>query len=686
MDSGIDYILNPTGNGQGKVASSLKFNIATLSLLEEINGIANTQGGFARGIADDTSIISSHQATIDAWDHVALQADSIHITTNTSKSKILLGRQKTKDISLQIIREWNDRGFDNANIIPHPENSQAYYDNDFDTVNELFVSYGLEQTGVPIGSDQYIQSWLTVKIEQLQHMAVSIKLLGHNQLIFCITTFAFSKKLTFLIRNIEPRFITGEILAHFNDIIKDLLCFSASVSVTELPDISFDIARLSINAGGAGLGFLEDTYRQAFVASTITCLPTMIQANPSIKDILDYELSLQSSINNEDLTFTLQDDSNIPSIMKSLFDTVKELQLEGVTYRDKPISLQLLVDLSTTEHKGLQRALCASTKAKRIKDIRQFLSDTDPESLSCHISSATPESGACFRVIPNKKEFKMANKPFAKTLQRLLLIPSPDYKRNTPLICICGQHIDIYGRHLATCSRLAKNGRTRTHDALKLEWYHLLNSANLTVRMEQMPFRAHLNANGQRNFNQLRLDLIFFTNLIGDGDYASHLLDVTVVSPWVHSASHLTPTAANIPLRAANIAAKGKHHKYDDQVKLHNDSSPDCMLTFRPLAIESAGAMSTEMKNLFNIIIKNILCPPESGKKAGLTYAYWSRRMSICLQNNLSLQYVSALDTLRHHYMTSNSSPSDIIPSVNDISSFLLDAYQHDRHYSSPPS
>ena len=66
------------------------------------------------------------------------------------------------------MQDYVDLGFHRENIIIHPNNSEAFLADDLDSLPKLFEAYGLEITGAPIGSPQFVINWLLHQISELQ--------------------------------------------------------------------------------------------------------------------------------------------------------------------------------------------------------------------------------------------------------------------------------------------------------------------------------------------------------------------------------------------------------------------------------------------------------------------------------------------------------------------------------------
>jgi hypothetical protein len=496
----------------------------------------------------------------------------------------------------------------------------------------MFKNYGLEITGAPIGSDEFVINWMEHKIYELKKQSEKLQLIKDSQTIFCILKNSFIHKLSFLLRTNEPRLIKSHVVEQFDDILKSLFSFTTEYDPQDITPLSWNIARLKGADGGAGIGFLVDTIDAAYVASMTSSLYSMQSALSNSKTIIDNEINKESILT--------QLDYEIPSALQSYFDSISYLSNMEVSLtqvNDNPIiSLQTLRSLNKSSHKGLQRILAAKLKSLRREQVLQYLTDFDTAWLASFISNSSYESYAWCEAKPVCTSHKMIGEYFSQSMRRRCLMHEHNIPTNS--ICKCKRTIDPLGFHLQTCSQASAKERVNTHDAITYTWGRLCRAGDYPTTIENRCFR-HLLSNGTINEDNKRMDIVTKANFdTKDNSFSSSLLDISIANAVTRG---LTSANASRHGRVADLAAHAKHEHYDDAVADYNNSHPSEKFKFYPIILEVQGSMCDEAKRILRHIT-NKIASKSSTKNAPMIHTFWLRTVSVTLQTNVARQIIEA--------------------------------------------
>lgn len=615
--NGVDHFDNQKGCQQGKTLSSATFALGHSPYLLELKEVIQDRGAVL-AIIDDTLLAVQNGAIEEVLQKEEEIREKYGIVPNRSKSKILCNPNMEENLIQMLSEKY---GYVQENIIRHPDSEQGVSQRD----------YGIMYVGSPLGSEEYVQRMLTEWLEDLEKDIHKIMKITNNQVKFIILRYCITARLTYFLRTIPfTYFRNGNFFEKYDEILKILLADITQVDPDAIGEINMMIAKLHCIDGGVGLCYQEDRAVPAYVASYTAALETITETFPSIQLLIDKKLRCE-----------LSDDEYIPPRLQAYFDGIEELAELDVKIDKQVISLQLLMSLKKTKHKGLQRILSKQGRILRKKEVMDHLvSKEDLRHVRIFVSGQGWEASAFLDTIPKCSELTLTSDQMANAIRRRIQIKEPNIMPKD--ICKCGSSFDTAGIHANTCRHFSGD-RTRTHDSVKFVWGSICRHAKLPVRYEYLPFKREVHSDDTPN-DLGRLDLLIATPIrlsVHHNQNLPTLLDVTVVNAASNKNSINTDNATTEGF-AANEAERKKSTLYQKRAS-------DNGFNFTPLGFEVQGRWSKCTRHSFDLLLDRMT--DNDSEKAKLS-TYWIKRISITIQRNTAQHIINSTQKINNNYNT----------------------------------
>ena len=328
--------------------------------------------------------------------------------------------------------------------------------------HEVGVTYiptnqGLVIAGVPIGSDIYIESFLTNKVNEITnqlniYLDVSSTQYSHKtcdtQTLFMIVRLCIVPQFIYLLRTCEPRHTK-----HIAKILDDRI-YKFITQITRADNIlqnsndykkvrARQLFNLPIREGGCGIHSLESMAGPAFVGSLAQC-------SHHIGGILQNLI-----VNNENIqnTFLLSTFQTYTDLLTEFKNTMPSAMFDDID----------LPSIFESSKKGIQRIIYQKIQEQKRVEVERHLNDTvvvlgpeapttqqinDRATLIHHISNKNRYVSAFLHANPADTRLQMNNINFGTSINsRLLLcllLPHHEY-------CKCGHKLDDHMLHPYSC-------------------------------------------------------------------------------------------------------------------------------------------------------------------------------------------------------------------------------------------
>lgn len=256
------------------------------------------------------------------------------------------------------------------------------------------------------------------------------------------------------------------------------------------------------------------------------------------------------------------------------------------------------------------------------------------------LSKTGPGASGFLICTPSDPALTFCNDDFQLALRLWLRLPIlPQFGVQAGLACCCSRTGDSYNQrapeklselHLINCQN---NGVLKfKHDGIKLVLAAMLRAADLQPIIEPLA--------GVHENRRLRFDIAVDR---ADGWNRDVKLDVSVRSPL---AKKLLAQTSKHPLYAAQCGFDAKHKHYDHVIP--NNSR----VKFIPLVMESFGAFHPELQAFIATVSARANdLPPDSATFTASTFAaYWSQRLSVCLQKENALAIRATILRTKEQY------------------------------------
>ena len=564
------FIQSQIGIPQGAPISSLDFCLAVHPFNKELENLSSSdmQQGFVRAYADDTKVIAPTAQIINVLQHQCREGPTKGLILQPNKHKILLGRKgpEAQNIRNSLADQFH---IPLDNIVSHPL--------DCEQSAHLFGDIVM---GIPIGSEQFLEKEIERIKAKISNDFELVAQFENTQIQNVFIRYVLKNKLTHLLRGLEPA-NSQVICRHFNNCLRKLLAVMCGVD--QLDDISWHLARVPIEYGGAGYGFCEALIAPAHVAAIIAAIPELVQILPDFVD------QVEQGLNGHD--------SEIPMIQ----NVVASLRfLEG---RGFPTWLEMTS--ATGGHaKKLQKML--SHDVAPFDVAHDLILEGDSEGAQLVNSGSSKEAGAWLLAIPKTADMSLSSIEFATTLRNRLLVQHPLIQ--TELKCIYGKPVDKRGIHLKKCKK-QNNLTISTHDSLKSVLHQMCKAAQVPCQVEV----ANLFRQSDPN-DASRMDLML---QLPEGETVA--VDVRIAHPINHLGSFQQKG------QPAHLAEQLKIFKYGRQCEAQGFRL--CAAVF-----ETQGLGGNSFSRLFNALI-NIM---KGSIPTSVLRSYWVNKFSVALQKGVT--------------------------------------------------
>jgi ubiquitin carboxyl-terminal hydrolase 44/49 len=254
-DDGPRSIMSCEGVRQGDTLGPLFFamaaNVLLLKLKEKI------PEGIVVAYHDDFTLAGPREKIFEALEIVLDLGPRIGLNPNPAKSKLLMACTESLE---QDVNNF-------ARLLGVDPTSETF-------VHHLSPMKGTLCLGTPIGSPEYISSWLSEKIAALKTDFSTTNEVNDIQSRWIFLHYIMKSKITYLQRTLHPC-----LLSPFQDQFSSLMRDSFERLINQRIDQpTWDRASLPIDCGGFGFGYLQDTALGAYLASCLTSFAPLSDA------------------------------------------------------------------------------------------------------------------------------------------------------------------------------------------------------------------------------------------------------------------------------------------------------------------------------------------------------------------------------------------------------------------------
>lgn len=597
----LSIIDSEEGAQQGDSFGPFLFSMGAHPLFVEADRIAGA--GFCKALLDDGSVIAPHEDCIKVLQFFIDEGPKYGFHLNPSKTKILLGACKDNNEPIQRTLSYNKllnipTAQLDSNIMTHPTNLSSR------TSPEEKSLYGTRVLGSPIGSDEYILSWLNNYMIKLSEDISRVAKFPNKQCQWLFLYNVIRNKVTHLLRSVKP-VLTSHILNKFNREIRSVF---EKILDTKCSDATWIQVTLPFDEGGFNLTDLTNIYIPAYLSSCISVLPELSAIFPELESDL-----------NKDNNFSYEWCFNLNN---NILETSRVAS-------DASINLTWL---GSQPHKHLQRKLSNFWISASIK---KFTDECTSSHSKIRIASLKDNSSSAFLLaIPKCGENKFSNSQLTTAFRIRLGIPLSFVKKKMKCSCKDNPIIDPLGDHFHACP--VGNLRQARHNKLTTEIKHMLAYAGISSEYEPSLGLADKN---------VRPDLLaHHPSFEGFGEIPEEsskniYFDISVTHP-----TNTSLIKTNKDYLTSGFAAKAK---YSEKMRKYKEIISKKDALFLPLIFETYG--------LFHPMLKQLIV--QTAKKASSFHSipeekitnYWTIRLSCMLQKgnaNLLESRAQSLDKL----------------------------------------
>ena len=587
---GIKFISTEVGVPQGAPASSFDFSLAVHPFNKHIDCLVSDggAGGFSGSYADDTGCLGPFDNIMRVITHQVEHGPTQGLRLNLKKHVILLGHcDQSPQAAAAKLDAYSSLGIPRENIRVHP----------LDGGDPLL--YGTTRTGIPIGSPEYIRAHLVNFNEKITKDFDALHDLDDLQLAFMFTRMTLRPKLNHMMRCLPPDH--GCFIAtHFEMESRRLL--SKITGTPSISDLQFIIARLPVEEGGLGLGFVHESVDAAFIAGFIAALPLMVnrgwRTDSQLRDALTGGAMTDFSfLNHVVLAWNrLHPNMSIDDLIahglgtmsSKLQHTLRTARTDVLNYRQKVLNSLVL----------------------------------DSEGLGIFLGGSSKEAGAWLNAIPKRDNMKMMPHHFSFAVRARLLMKHPSVDE---IKCRCKSETIIDGRgiHLQKCKEL--NTLTiSTHDTIVNVLAECVSVCGLKGSKEPKHLFRVVDSDNDKHADLLVL-------VPGQKEV---LADIRI------SNSVVTGLTTPVQGRAAFLGQAEKDRKYKTLVEAGGRM-------FIPVVIESQGLWGASAK----AFLKLVLDRAKPGIPPAVLRSYWVTRIAVALQNKIADAVLIRSERLKSYRM-----------------------------------
>ena len=512
---------------------------------------------------------------------------------NGAKCVYMMGKTGRWEEVVRRRRILNEKyNLQDVNILIHPDDVELKPTLDREEVSEAKLRYGVKLLGSYIGSDEYIDNQLQVKLHELQEEATRLIENTYAQDGLVLFQRCFNLKINYLMRTMPPyrlqRFIAG-----FEAIQRAIVQHLVGADIT---DQTFRRMKLAINQSGLGLGFLPETSHASYIASIVATqdsikrvYPQLLQPNEGSGHQIASMISFEESVTHLQQSMP---ELTVANVFGELATTGKTLQAK---FTEKMV------------HSKLEEFLA---------DLHNPMRHPDRREIPLVHGAIDDHAGAWMLTIPKTELLRMSDQQVAVALRNRFYIDQCCSPTNLCCDCQAKTRLDPKGYHICTCHK--GGGAQRTHDELK---NYICNAGCYSGFQVKAEMRYEL--------DKVRPDLTFQRGTMTDGRPVHADLTVTNTLRGRSDPACKRQTLALLTKKgwAAERAAHGKIQKYKAACAQMNSS-------FIPLVFESTGHMHNDVI----VLLKTISSHASESRKipAHVLFQYHINHLSVILQRGIA--------------------------------------------------
>lgn len=412
-------------------------------------------------------------------------------------------------------------------------------------------------------------------------------------------------KINHLQRTIFPEII-DDFVKKFEVLKRKLLC--EILHIPELPEDAWSQATLQFEYGGLGLRNAADTTDCAFVASALSCLPSIVKFFPCIQSMLD----------NRD--YSLGWLKVLQSACCRLAQTDEDYYEDKIAFRGGVFDPGKLFELNLGNADKLQAVLMIPRNKCKGQAFLATPADMNDREIARRVAVASSEAAALFRIACLSPGRHLGSHHFIVATKQFLGIPVNAHFDIGQCICKAKRNlINEFGDHFFTCP--VGGERYVTHDGLKLVVAAMCNYAGIRTKIE--PSHCLQNVDRSDKSKDLRPDILAYhahvrvLNPANQHGLRNLILDISVAHPIA---------AFNINFKKKRNAAMTRER---EKIGKYSRQASDNNLDFLPLAFETFGSWGPIMRRFFEDIIAEAARHRHELK--GPIAEYWMQRISAAL-------------------------------------------------------
>jgi hypothetical protein len=586
------------GVTQGDPLSPLFFSLGIQSTLEATQQVLETNGATAARVfayLDDVCIIGPPERVADAFTTFKNCASKIGLAVNPTKTKLLLGNN------------CQNAGAMTTHHSPM-ETTQC--------INLL---------GTPVGRPDLETEQATALVRP--HAFQQVTTLPDKQTALLLLRSGISAQHNHLVRTMAPDVVEQATLKN-DKLVRTSLAELLDIHPTSPPSSIWEESRLRLRHGGLGLTELHSIRHMAYFASVGATLQTWGRFLPSDHPLLaSWTASISTATQDQQVQNPHQPGAVISSCITSIQKLIAASHPTGGSRQPWrrpaiPASGPEMVTYSKWPH-FQQRITSLLSQQQQAEFMNKYL--TLEWQRAQFLSKTGPGASAFLQAIPSDRGLSLSNEDLTLALHawlRLPVLPRFD-TQDDEILCNCARgtapgHFDgqkLSELHLLNCQ--ANGILTLRHSSLVAVFSQMFTAAELKPVLEPLA--------GSYHNTRFRYDLAVDR---ADQWGQDVRIDVSIRNPL---AKKLLTQSSKHRLYAAERGADQKRKHYAQFIT-------NQQVKFIPAIMETFGALHPDTTDLIATLSSRVNnFPPEHATFAAPTFAaYWTQRISVCLQRENS--------------------------------------------------